>query len=100
MKKRFLYAIFIIPFFLSCAWHGALMSAPDSIVYSRSRFRPPEAQRTEFENGIILYFLEDHELPLVNLTAIVRMGSFYDPPGKRVLAELTGSVMRTGGTSP
>ena len=99
MKRRFLYAIFLIPFFLSCAWHGALMSDPDSIVYPALRFEPPEAQRTEFENGIILYFLEDHELPLVNLTAIVRMGSFYDPPGKEGLAELTGSVMRTGGTS-
>ncbi len=99
MKRHFLYAIFLIPFFLSCAWHGEMMSDPDSIVYPALRFEPPEVQRTEFENGIILYFLEDHELPLVNLTAIARMGSFYDPPGKEGVAELTGGVMRTGGTA-
>jgi len=92
MKRHFLYAIFLIPFFLSCAWHGEMMSDPDSIVYPALRFEPPEVQRTEFENGIILYFLEDHELPLVNLTAIARMGSFYGSPrGKRVWPNLRGA---------
>ncbi|MDO9516142.1 MAG: pitrilysin family protein, partial [Syntrophales bacterium] len=50
------------------------------------------------ENGIILYVLEDHELPLVDISAVVRMGSFYDPDGKEGVAKLTGTLMRTGGT--
>ncbi len=45
-----------------------------------------------------LYLLEDHELPLVNGTALVRTGNLFDPPEKVGLATLTGMVMRTGGT--
>ena len=47
---------------------------------------------------MILYHYEDHELPLVKVTALVRTGSVYDPEGKEGLAELTGQVMREGGT--
>jgi len=49
------------------------------------------------ENGMIVYFLEDHELPLVSITATMRTGSWLDPAEKIGLASLTGSVMRTGG---
>jgi len=82
----------------SCAWHGAPMTDPDDIAYAPLCFDPPKAERVELENGIVLYMLEDHELPLVNLSAVIRMGSYYDPPGKEGLAEITGTVMRTGGT--
>jgi len=51
------------------------------------------------ENGIILYILEDHELPLINIRGIVRTGTMYDPQDKEGVAELTAYVMRTGGTS-
>jgi len=74
------------------------MGDPDDIVYPPLSFEPPKAQRVALENGIILYLLEDHVLPLVTLSAVVRAGSFYDPAGKEGLAELTGTVMRTGGT--
>ncbi|MGZ6274652.1 MAG: M16 family metallopeptidase [Syntrophales bacterium] len=50
------------------------------------------------DNGIILYIFEDKELPLLNISAVVRTGSNYDPMGKEGLAELAGTVMRTGGT--
>ena len=97
------YCVPLIPlitliFLSSCAWHGVPVTDPDDIVYAPLRFEPPEAQRVKLENGIILYMLEDHEIPLVNISAVIRMGSFYDPPGKEGLAEITGTVMRTGGT--
>jgi zinc protease len=60
-------------------------------------FHPPEAERRVLENGMVLYLLEDHELPLVSINAMVRTGSIYDPPDKIGLAELTGGLMRTGG---
>jgi len=98
MKKQIIYAAFLFLILSSCAWQGAITGDPDDIAYAPLRFDPPKAQRVELENGIILYMLEDHELPLVNLSAVVRAGSFYDPPGKEGLAELTGRTMRTGGT--
>ncbi|MBA7561072.1 putative zinc protease [subsurface metagenome] len=98
MKRHIIYAALLLLLLFSCAWQGAAMGDPDDITYAPLRFEPPKAQRSELENGIILYMLEDHELPFVNLSAVVRMGSFYDPPGKKGVAELTGTVMRTGGT--
>jgi zinc protease len=49
-------------------------------------------------NGMKLYLLEDHELPVVNAAARVRVGNLFDPPDKVGLATVTGMVMRSGGT--
>lgn len=76
--------------------HG--VSHPDRLTYKPLRFTPPQAKRFTLENGIVLYVLEDHELPLVNVSAIFRTGSVNDPALKAGLAELTHRVMRTGGT--
>ncbi len=71
----------------------------DKIKYPPLRFNLPQVQRVVLENGIILYILEDHELPLVNISAKINTGTMYDPEGKEGVAELTAYVMRTGGTS-
>ena len=49
-------------------------------------------------NGIKVFLLEDHELPLVSGSALIRTGNLFDPNDKRGLAELTGEVLRSGGT--
>jgi predicted Zn-dependent peptidase len=67
------------------------------MIFSPVDFRPPEAERRVLENGMVLYLLEDHELPLVDISAIVRTGSIYEPVEKIGLAGLTGHLMRTGG---
>ena len=77
---------------------AARYASPESILYPILQYQIPEARRIVLENGIILFLLENHELPLVEMTAVVRTGSAYDPPGKEGLAELTCQSMRTGGT--
>jgi predicted Zn-dependent peptidase len=62
-------------------------------------FKPPKAERMVLKNGMVLYLMEDHELPLINLQAMIRTGSIYDPPDQVGLAGLTAGVMRTGGTA-
>jgi zinc protease len=49
-------------------------------------------------NGMKLYLLEDHELPVISGTVRVRTGNLFDPADKVGLATLTGEVMRSGGT--
>ncbi len=61
-------------------------------------FVPPKVDRIVLENGMILYLLENHDLPLFNITARIRTGEVYEPPEKAGLASLTGYVMRSGGT--
>jgi zinc protease len=58
----------------------------------------PQPQRFELQNGMVVYMIEDHALPLVNVTALVRAGSRWEPVNKAGLASITGTVMRTGGT--
>ena len=75
------------------------LPSPDKIHYAPLRFKLPKTQRVVLENGIVLYILENHELPLININALVKTGTMYDPEGKAGVAELTAYVMRTGGTA-
>lgn len=58
----------------------------------------PKHERFVLKNGLVVYLMEDHELPLVNGTALIRTGDRLEPADKIGLAGFTGSVMRTGGT--
>ncbi len=58
----------------------------------------PEPERVVLDNGMVVLLMEDHELPLVSLSAFMRTGSRLEPQDKIGLASLTGTVMRTGGT--
>ena len=89
----------IICFFTMMGCRPSVTIDPDTITYRPLDFSPQQPERVELPNGIIIYILEDHELPLLNVTAVARTGSMYDPVGKEGLAELTGIVMRTGGTA-
>ncbi|HXA65530.1 MAG TPA: pitrilysin family protein [Bryobacteraceae bacterium] len=58
----------------------------------------PEPVEFTLSNGIKVFLLEDHELPLVSGSALIRTGNLFDPADKRGLAGLTGEVLRSGGT--
>lgn len=59
----------------------------------------PEVQRVTLSNGMRLLLLEDRELPLISLSGRMRVGSIYEPADKVGLADITGQVMRSGGTT-
>ena len=46
----------------------------------------------------MVYLLEDHELPLVSVTAMLRTDTAHDPPELTGLASITGALLRSGGT--
>jgi predicted Zn-dependent peptidase len=71
---------------------------PRTMTFAPLQFSIPKADRATLNNGIVVYLMEDHELPLVNMTAYVRTGSIFEPADKLGLASLTGSVIRSGGT--
>jgi zinc protease len=60
--------------------------------------RIPEIVQAKLPNGMRVFLLENHELPLISGFALVRTGNLFEPPDKVGLAGLTGSVIRTGGT--
>lgn len=59
----------------------------------------PKVERATLPNGMRLYLLEDHEIPMVHGVALVRTGNLFDPQDKIGLAQFTGTVLRTGGTA-
>ncbi len=62
-------------------------------------FSLPKPTRTVLPNGLVVLVMENHELPLVSVTARFRTGSLLEPADKTGLASLTGSQMRGGGTT-
>ena len=40
----------------------------------------PEPERVVLENGMVVLLMEDHELPLISLSAYIRTGSRLEPP--------------------
>ncbi len=92
---------------VACAWgqgEATLRTIPNLPNYKSLHFPQlkqvhiPDPIRFTLPNGMKVFLLEHHELPLVSGFALVRTGNLFDPPDKRGLAELTGSVMRSGGT--
>ena len=80
---------------------AAAATAPSYKDLKFSPLRPiqiPKVATFTLPNGMKLYLLEDHELPIIHGVAQVRTGNLFDPADKIGLATMTGMVMRTGGT--
>lgn len=72
----------------------------DELRYPPLREIPiPRPERVVLDNGMVVMLLEDSELPLIEVTAVVRAGSRLDPADEVGLGDLAGEVMRSGGTA-
>ncbi len=73
---------------------------PRELKYTTLNYTPPKRDkyRHVLSNGVVVYAVEDHDLPLVNISTLVRTGSYLEPAEKVGLAALVGSQMRAGGT--
>ncbi len=97
----FLFILLIsFSFFSSCIFSqpSQTLKDPSRLSYPSINFTPNKPERHVLSNGIILYLLEDHEIPLITVNMLIRTGAIYEPADKTGLAQITGNVMRTGGT--
>ena len=69
-----------------------------SLTFDPISWPEPEVKTFTADNGISFFLIEDHELPLIRARVMVRSGGFRVPREKTGLAEITGEVMRSGGT--
>ena len=74
---------------------------PRELKYTPLTYNPPKRDRYRhvLSNGMVVYAVEDHDLPLVNISTLVRTGAYLEPADKVGLAALVGSQMRAGGTA-
>jgi zinc protease len=86
---------------VSCARPSAvtpgLPSRPEQLTFAPLTFQVPEVEKMILPNGIRLYFREDRELPLVEITAMVEAGSIGDPARKTGQGALFAASLRGGG---
>jgi predicted Zn-dependent peptidase len=99
MIRRYGIALLLILTVLGGCATAPKSTDPRTLTYPQLKFTIPQSERLTLENGIVLYLLEDHELPLVSLTAYLRTGGIYDPAEMAGLASITGSLIRGGGTA-
>ncbi len=72
--------------------------------YKNLKFPPlrdveiPKVEKFTLSNGMRVYLLENHELPLISGRALVKAGNLLDPKEKTGLSDLTGGMIRSGGT--
>ena len=73
---------------------------PSELRFPKLTYDPPKPAeyRHELPGGAVAYVVEDHQLPLIDVSVTIRMGSYLVPRDKVGLASFTGSQMRAGGT--
>jgi zinc protease len=62
-------------------------------------FKPVQPKRIELANGLVIFLQEDHELPFINGSVLIRGGSRDEPADKIGLVYLYGQTWRTSGTA-
>lgn len=103
---KYLYiSSFIAAFMLlltACAGTDSLsdriIDRPENLEYPElNEFQLPDVQEFEI-NGIRFFVVEDREVPLINLNAVIKAGRWMEPEHQVGLASMTGEIMRSGGT--
>jgi zinc protease len=106
-RKRFLPLVFLATTLftlLTVSWPKpaqAIEAKPyeDLVFPPLGEIQIPEYERYELDNGLVVYLMEDHDLPLVSGTATFRTGDYLIEPAQAGLASITGEAMRLGGTA-
>lgn len=89
---------------LALGWQSPA-SAVTARHYTELEFPPlseiqiPDYERYELANGLVVYLVEDHELPLVSGSATFRTGERLVSADKVGLGNVMGDAMRLGGTA-
>lgn len=100
MRTTSLIAALIALPMLAQAPVGSLDRLPDPRTMPAPRLQAPQPKVQTFTlpNGIRVLFIEDHALPVVEMSAAFKVGTLEDPSDKAGLASLTARLLRTGGT--
>ena len=104
MKKqrtllKLLSVLFLLVFISGVSVFGQKSPKDKFIFPTLNPIKMPQIETVTLKNGIKLFLVEDHEYPTIDMRAMVRIGSVFEPSSKIGLASITGSVLRTGGTA-
>lgn len=80
---------------------GEIPARPEQLEFGELDFTVPKAEsyRHVLPGGIVVYVVEDHTLPLVNVKLNFRTGAFRDRADEPGVAGLAAGMLREGGTA-
>jgi zinc protease len=90
---------------LACAPLAAQQAGADThtqiqaLQYPPLRFNPPQAKKITLSNGVPVYLLEDHSLPVINVQLVSRVGVANLPDSLWGVGWQADGLLRTGGTA-
>jgi len=94
--RRGFYAFFLL---LTFTAQDSAAQRPDQLTFPPLEMVFPTVTQQHTANGMTVYLKEDDELPLVDLTLMVRGGSIHDPLDKTGLSKWFAQSLETGGTA-
>jgi predicted Zn-dependent peptidase len=74
----------------------AFVVIPLSHAAETASVKLPPYTKTQLKNGVTLLLMEQHEVPIVSFSIVIKSGSVADPQGKEGLASLTAELLRKG----
>ena len=80
---------------LLLAWHVAGVA----FAAGEASLKLPPCERLRLTNGLTLLLLEQHKVPMVSVSVLVRAGVAAEPAGREGLASLTADLLRRGTAS-
>ena len=87
-----------LPIMAACGANPGPKSYSELDFASSLEWPETEIETFSLDNGVRFFLVENHELPLVQVTVSIRSGEFQVPEGQEGLAELLAQVMRSGGS--
>ncbi|MBI5800398.1 MAG: hypothetical protein HZA92_06675, partial [Verrucomicrobia bacterium] len=81
MKQTQILSLFACTVAALCANAADIPDRPEKLTYPQLNYSPPDAKqfRVALKAGPVAYVVPDRELPLVNISILVRTGDYLDP---------------------
>ena len=101
MTRRpfFQLSVLIVLSAVALVAQGAPDRSKPPTIGAAPRLNLPEIQKRTLSNGLAVWLVESHEVPLVQLNLLVKAGAGDDPAGKFGVASLTAAMLDEGAGS-
>ena len=95
----FILSVLSVLFSVALVAQGAADRSKPPAIGPPPRLNLPEIQKRTLSNGLAVWLVEAHEVPLVQLNLLVKAGAGDDPAGKFGVASLTAAMLDEGAGS-
>jgi predicted Zn-dependent peptidase len=104
MTRRLLFLLSVLGVFhvaltVALVAQGAPDRSKPPTIGAPPRLNLPEIQKRMLSNGLAVWLVESHEVPLVQINLLLKAGAGDDPAGKFGLASLTAAMLDEGAGS-